>query len=293
MSESQPITTPPRRRHDHPVQQFLYNPSSAESCKNTPNVTRKLEPYHHALLESGSQSAKSSPLPHRRLDKLEGMIRDKASPMILRRRLEACEVNSSNESSPAFRRKCSYGSCHDSPQSRRKNDDLLSLSQCGRRNTTDCGCASQSVETNSPAMRRRLESDCTCTSHVLQKTSENAMSCSPQMRRKNLFGSPAKGVIGEPGCFSSPVHRSSETSSFNFGSPARSVLGEPGVFASPSRSACMSPCDENLEAEQHLQPDLTVVSGWMKFRDNKRVSLIFIFNCFIALILLELSVYLI
>lgn len=326
MSESLPITTPPRRHHpDHHGLPYVYN-NSSESCKNTPNSTRKLEPYHHALLESGSQSAKSSPLPHRRLDKLEGTIRDKPSPLTLRRRLDSDDQNnSSSESSPAVVRKfpnqppssSSLASCSCNQQLRRNTDTM----------TTNMDTINQSS-----MMRRRVESDCNnCSTHKsnqgcskynkcdLQKSvTNNSCECgggaagaaySPQMYRKqNVYSSPAKSVIGEPGCFSSPIHRgcsvaatavtvdnigNSSSGNFSkFSSPAKSVIGEPGVFASPARSLCMSPCDENLEAEIQMQPDQTVVSGWLKFRDNKRVSFdiailflfffFFVFLCFVC-----------
>lgn len=285
MSESLPITTAPKRRmmDHHP---FVFSHSS-ESCKNTPNLTRKLEPYHHALLESGCQSAKSSPLPHRRLDKLEGVIRDnKPSPIALRKNtIDFDDNGSSAESSPSVFRKFNNGiaACHkneSSPIPCRRHESPYNN---GRRNT-DCGCANSNLENNTPMMRRRVDSDCTCTRKIsLAKQLSNAENmsksecmCSPLMQKKSMFSSPAKSVIGEPGCFSSPIHRAGEhSSSFtNFGSPAKSLLGEPGVFASPARSLCISPCDENLDAEVVLQPDQTVISGWLKFRDNKRVSLL-------------------
>lgn len=277
MSESLPITTAPKRRLDHHPS-FAFSHLS-ESCKNTPNLTRKLEPYHHALLESGCQSAKSSPLPHRRLDKLEGVIRDKPSPISLRKHIDADDGGvSSAESSPSVFRKFN-NKTEPLPAPCRRHE--LSYNN-GRRNT-DCGCANSNLENNTPMMRRRVDSDCTCTRKItLAKQLSNAenmsksecMCSSPLMPKKNVFSSPAKSVMGEPGCFSSPIHRAGEHgSSFtNFGSPAKSLLGEPGVFASPARSMCISPCDENLDAETVLQPDQTVISGWLKFRDNKRVS---------------------
>lgn len=303
MTESLPITTPPRRRQD-PIHyppsttQFVNAMHSSESCKNTPNVTRKLEPFHHALLDSGSQSAKSSPLPHRRLDKLEGCIRDKPSPMALRRRPEADDMCSSSESSPAaFRKFANATGCacahQDSPMLGRRptvanqhahlqHQHHLQEQPSPLRRFTDCGCASGGTGVGSPMMRRRVESDCSCASSVLRKQVKTEVSAecaytgsSPLMGRKNnVYSSPAKSVLGEPGCFSSPVHQRPEQYT-GFGSPAKSVLGEPGVFASPARSLCISPCDENAEAEIQMQPDQTVVSGWLKFRDNKRVSLFY------------------
>lgn len=279
MSESLPITTPPRRHTDHHGLPYVFN-NSSESCKNTPQTMRKLEPYHHALLDSGSQSAKSSPLPHRRLDKLEGVIRDKPSPLTMRRRLEADDLSSSGEPSPTAHRK--YGA---------NNQCSCNCSTQSRRNTTDSQQTAAHDGPASPMMRRRVESDCprktnNCCAKQQQRDQCGTGMCecasySPTMHRKqNVYSSPAKSVLGEPGCFSSPIHRGGgggvgdmTAGSFaKFGSPAKSVIGEPGVFASPARSLCISPCDESLEAEIPLQPDQTVVSGWLKFRDNKRVS---------------------
>lgn len=317
MSEPLPITTPPRRRLDAlssgAIPSHIFNnihPSS-ESCKNTPNPTRKLEPYHHALLDSGSQSAKSSPLPHRRLDKLEGVIRDKPSPMNMRRYLDD-DGTSSNESSPVVARKhgnnISCGCMHqESPTLNRRqyvhsneqqqqdnhhqhlHHHSLTHQDTIRRNT-DCGCGSSNGRnkrgqdlSGTPIMRRRIESDCSCLSARKPTVSSNCeiskTDClySIQMLQKPPFSSPIKSVLGEPGCFSSPVHHRSEQFSSadgTFGSPAKSVMGEPGVFASPARSICISPCDDNLDVELALQPDQTIVSGWLKFRDNKRVSFI-------------------
>lgn len=306
MSEPLPITTPPRRRLEHgpsngsysgiiPPHVFNNIHPSSESCKNTPNLIRKLEPYHHALLDSGSQSAKSSPLPHRRLDKLEGVIRDKPSPMSMRRYLNE-DGYSSNESSPAVVRKhgCnnSIACAHQESPMHTRREHLHSTEHHNAHNhqekvrrNTDCGCGTINTGRNkrgqdlsgTPIMRRRIESDCSCTtvrkSTINSEMSKSECMCSPQMSRKHNFSSPVQSVLGEPGCFSSPVHhRSEQFTDNNFGSPAKSVIGEPGVFASPARSLCISPCDENFDAELPLQPDQTIVSGWLKFRDNKRVS---------------------
>lgn len=299
-----PITTPPRRRDllAHVQHAFSSTPPSSESNKKS--LTRKLESYHHALLESGSQSAKSSPLPHRRLDKLEGVIRDKpVTPALcmMRRPFDASGDASSCESSPALLRKCpSNGSSaidrrfinshQESPMPYRKSAVPTTVQPsndhyCGRRNTTDCGCIGVAKTfqnengIGTPLMRRRVESDCSCSrkpvygSDVTSMTKSECM-CSPHSRRK--IASPAKSVLGEPGCFSSPMHhRVSEQSGFGaFGSPTKSVLGEPGVFASPARSLCVSPPGEEDPdlPDTPLQPDQNIVSGWLKFRDNKRVS---------------------
>lgn len=285
MTEPLPITTPPRRRHEPQMMVAAASAATAtDSCKTTP-LTRRLEPFHHALLDSGCQSAKSSPLPHRRLDKLEGTIRDnKSSPMSARRRLDD-DPCSSTDSSPAPFRKFNVGcacSHQDSPMLGRRPPPHHLLHhqlqeqqqpQSPLRRFTDCATGGVAAS-SSPLMRRRVESDC-AVQHRRHVDESGCSTCSTPltMSRKtsNVYSSPAKSVLGEPGCFSSPVHQRNDFG--QFGSPAKSVLGEPGVFASPARSLCISPCDETAEAEVPMQPDLTVVSGWLKFRDNKRVSL--------------------
>lgn len=281
MSESLPITTPPRRRVDHP--QNFDNFHLSESCKNTPNIIRKIDANHHRhILENGSQSAKSSPLPHRRLDKLEGVIRDKHSPNLLRRNHDI-----DYEQSPIISRKINQQLCG----CETKLNELK-----GRRNT-DCSCHR---DTRSPIIsRRRVDSDCSCIIKKLKgcncnnsdQMTKSDCQCtnSPLMRKRDLFSismnSPAKSVLGEPGVFSSPIHTrnglSDQTNFTGFGSPAKSLIGEPGIFASPARSLCMSPCDDELLNENGIQSDQTIVSGWLKFRDNKRVS----FFCFLLFFL--------
>lgn len=257
MSESLPITTPPRRRADFTAFTNLFsNIQNSESCKNTPNVTRKLESHHQVYFESGSQSAKSSPLPQRRLDKLEGVIRDiKPSPLV------------------------------------HKKFDTIAHHFTGRRNT-DSGNSgySQTKHDNlssnldSPLLiRRRLESDCSCNGSTgsgrLKNKYQNGCEhqqksvndggdheSSPLLKRRDLFGSPARNTSSN-----------GQHSSGFIGSPAKQrVVCDLGTFPSPIRSRCESPCDENLKAESPQQPDQTIVSGWLKFRDNKRVSLKFI-----------------
>lgn len=174
-------------------------------------------------------------------------------------------------------------------------------------------------------MRKRVDSDCGSTSSsCLRKnvvrhnfglaSGGGVSSCenSPVPVRRQ-FGaavgqaypaSPAKSVLGEPGVFSSPVHRpyhhhAASGAGFHGpagGSPAKSVLGEPGVFSSPARSIVCSPpggeprgggggvgaggdgmedTDQGVGvsgASDVLAGDQTIVSGWLKFRDNKKVS---------------------
>lgn len=268
----QPITTPPKRRDQPDLSHIYDNFKSSESCKNTPNISRKMDHHHHrSLLDCGTQSASSSPLPHRRLDKLEGVIRDKQSPFINRRRITESDDCSCSENSPLIGRK-------------------FEIKTTVRRNT-ECSCIGRPNDsTRSPIMsRRRVDSDCSCARKFSLNQSEKCKcsnsSCenTPLMRKKDIFSSPAKSILGEPGVFSSPIHKSDHSNFSGFGSPIKSVLGEPGVFASPHRSICASPCDENITAEIPLQPDQTIVSGWLKFRDNKRVSLDFYFCDFLTI----------
>lgn len=285
------ITTPPRRRvdhhhhhnhhllsarpqHHHTHHQPQHKSSGGDSCKNTPNLSRKIDAYHqNALFDGGSQSAKSSPLPHRRLDKLEGCIRDKPSPLSLRRRLESLD-----DTAHSTRSGCSC----------RGSDGGGDLEPQFRRNTTTtttAGCDGRSslVDTfrDSPLMRRRLDSDCGC---AVRPGPEQQ---SPQVLRRHV-------VMGEPGCFSSPVHQprshNNDSATGFVDGPmklaTKCVLGEPGVFASPARSISSvvstigdsdmctdleSLADDSTDGLVQQTPDQTVVSGWLKFRDNKRV----------------------
>lgn len=309
MSESLPITTPPRRRSNLLAQvQNVFNASSSPPKTDaTMNITRKLESYHHALLESGCQSAKSSPLPHRRLDKLEGVIRDKPIGVAIssiRRNHESDDNSSSCESSPAFLRKAAATIEHhrfisnhqESPMPYRKQttqptNDQQQMCNTLSRKKSDFLSMSIKIENGAdnlgtPIMRRRVESDCSCTRKPVYESSNDCV-CSPQIRRKfavNRLASPTKSVLGEPGCFSSPIHQRSHEPMKNFtlsssiiNSPAKSVLGEPGVFASPARSVNLNTFAktddlDNADVPSTIQTDQTVVSGWLKFRDNKRVS---------------------
>lgn len=270
MSDSLPITTAPKRRMDHPAlaAQILMNLNTSESCKNTPNVTRKMEPHHRALIESGSHSATASPLPQRRLDKLQGMICDKNTPLAIRKRLEGDDTI---EPSPLVSRKFNQSTIcsHQSPYPDRK----LACMTTPRRHTegNTLGRSPLSIDddtmssSHSPNMRRRVDSDCTCS----MKYQNSSRMHGPLMGRHMIPDSPAKSVLGEPGVFSSPLHKMQKFSSTKPGSPAKSVLGEPGVFASPAHSIS-SKYDDCEEAP--LLKDQTVVSGWFKFRDNKKVS---------------------
>lgn len=267
MSNQLPITSAPKRRPlDHPAiaAQMLMNLNTSESCKNTPAVARKLDSHHRALLESGSQSAANSPLPQRRLDKLQGIICDKATPLAIRKRLEQeCGGGGEIEPSPIVSRK--YLNYHvDNSYNPNQRKSLT-----GRRNT-ECE--------PSPMMRRRVDSDCTCAKKFVCATNEcgasNQKIATLRRQKTDFYGSPVKSALGEPGVFSSPMHKSNAMTA-SFGSPAKSVLGEPGVFASPAHSVAYNNdkvAGDGDEEDSLLLQDQTIVSGWFKFRDNKKVS---------------------
>lgn len=265
MSHQLPITTAPKRRPlDHPAiaAQMLMNLNTSESCKNTPAVARKLDPHHRALLESGSQSAANSPLPQRRLDKLQGIICDKTTPLAIRKRLELeCSGAGEIEPSPIVSRKyMNYNVDNSYNPNQRK-------SLTGRRNT-ECE--------PSPMMRRRVDSDCTCAKKFVcaNECASNQKVTTLRRQKTDFYGSPVKSVLGEPGVFSSPMHKSNAMTA-SFGSPAKSVMGEPGVFASPAHSVAYNNekvAGDGEEEDSMLLQDQTIVSGWFKFRDNKKVS---------------------
>uniref|UniRef100_A0A182LUM3 Uncharacterized protein n=1 Tax=Anopheles culicifacies TaxID=139723 RepID=A0A182LUM3_9DIPT len=314
-----PITSAPKRSIDHPstiAMSTFQHLHGSESCKNSPNVPRRHDPAHHlqhhsaALLlhESGSQSAKSSPLPNRRLDKLQGVIRDQQSTPIAGRRVNEGEME-------AF----------ESPLVSRRF--LLQQQPCDcvcgptslpvkRRTASECMCSTRLAAGGEPqAMRKRVDSDCGSTSssclrknvvrHNFGLASGSVSSCEnsplPVRRKFGAIGgqafpvSPAKSVLGEPGVFSSPIHRpyaNHHAAAAGFhgpagASPAKSVMGEPGAFSSPARSVVHSPSSveprgndgvdgvEDMDlgvgsASDMLASDQTIVSGWLKFRDNKK-----------------------
>ncbi|XP_058464094.1 uncharacterized protein LOC131438235 isoform X2 [Malaya genurostris] len=291
MSDPQqtPITTPPRRCNEHPAlaaAALLGNLHGSESCKNSPNAPRRLDAHHHSLFEGGSQSAQNSPLPNRRLDKLQGVIRDKSSPRCGRRGVP------------------DDGDFTDSPiVSRRFNQvqDCVCAQKLRATESFNTPCVHRMESefpknTSSPmmAMRKRVESDCSCmrksiirnqfSSGVIKSECATGMgsgassSCenTPLLRRKEPFppGSPAKGILGEPGVFSSPMHTGKlpldHTNYGGFASPAKSALGEPGVFSSPARSVCSPTGEEIGDGSEVLANDQTIVAGWLKFRDNKK-----------------------
>ncbi|XP_055693119.1 uncharacterized protein LOC129795678 [Lutzomyia longipalpis] len=245
-----PITTPPRRREFSEMSGMLLH--NSESCKTTPGITRKLEPHHRALLESGSQSAKSSPLPHRRLDKLEGVIRDKPTGLCARRFDD--ELNSSADSSPAVGRKFS-GGC-----TGMRHQETPTL---GRRQLEAEGGGS-------PMARRRVDSDPSrrmggrCPNDGDMSRSDDCTG----VRRRDVFSSPMKGILGEPGVFSSPIHnrKSAGDTAAIFGG---GVVPKAGMVDEQLQTRS-SRTEDDDGGEMPCQPDQTIVSGWLKFRDNKR-----------------------
>lgn len=238
---------------DHPAlaAQILMNLNTSESCKNTPNVARKMDYHHHRVL--GCHSAASSPLPQRRLDKLQGVINDKTTPLAIRRRIEEqdmCVVEPSPIVSRKFNQACL---CVHTTTDAQFSAKLIS----GRRNT-ECACVGR-ITDGGDIMRRRVDSDCSCA------TSNNSKS----LAKRAMCRSDITSKIGEPGVFSSPIHMSQAQSAIIFGSPAKSVIGEPSVFASPQKFAATDTEDDDSPL---LTADQNIVSGWMKFRDNKKVS---------------------
>lgn len=348
MSESRPITTPPRRRNNLLAHvQHVFNSgvvgagsnssSAAEASSastsnggeaSTNGTIRKLESYHHALLESGCQSAKSSPLPHRRLDKLEGVIRDKpitpaissmrrpfdcgagddtsgpssreSSPAFLRKRLNSngtaagCMpsnvmdhrfINNHQESPMPYRRQMQHHHHHHHHHSANVADYKNAINKSSFRfDSGECKSMAQR-RSSSPSpppplpMRKCYDSEC-CSAASLQPPVAMFRDMSPEYTDDGRFGGRNLAKCG------------------NVPSPAKGRLGEPGIFASPARSVCSvrnapspTPADSNGfttksyakydctddindDDDAVVQPhaDQSIVSGWLKFRDNKRVS---------------------
>lgn len=313
MSESRPITTPPRRRNNLLAHvQHVFNSgngggggansssaieasssSSNGGCASTNGTIRKLESYHHALLESGCQSAKSSPMPHRRLDKLEGVIRDKPiTPAIssMRRTFDCGAVDDNNsaasscESSPAFLRK-------------RLNSNGTAAG-CMTSNVMDHRFINNHQESPMP-YRRQMQPHSTATvadyKNAINKSSfrfDNG-ECKSMTQRQSASASPPPPLPMRT-CYDTECCSAGHRPAFiahhddvthhvaNFSSPAKSRLGEPGIFASPARSVCSNRVnnfinDDDIDDDDDhaaMQPhaDQSIVSGWLKFRDNKRVS---------------------
>lgn len=301
-----------------------------DSCKNTPNLSRKLDAYHQHMLDGGSHSATASPMPHRRLDKLEGCIRDKPSPLSLRHRRfeQQQQLPHAPKSSCGEHTHCGSGTqlhhlmsaCHHhqqqqqlhsyQEQQQKQQHHHYHHNQHPHHHPLQMARHSEqmpsTVPHDSPLMRRRVDSDCGAfagAQHQMpyQRNTVHAATAAPLSTGSSPLISRRQAVLGEPGCFSSPVHqrrRHVQQQHSDVGDGVASL--PPSVFASPARSIssvvstiadCMdgdvpeSSCtsgggiDEMMmqaaassEMEQPLQAsDQTVVSGWLKFRDNKRV----------------------
>lgn len=264
MSEPLPITTPPRRRIDllaHVQQAFssvVSLPSSTSSAAASSSVTHKLtsnrdvsrhlEPFHHALLQSTCHSAKSSPLPHRRLDKLEGVIRGyPASPVLYVAQRHAADEYvdiDSTDTSPAMLRKYPNGSAQrernfisnhqESPMPYRRSlphprlhQPTLASATSSHQHLYRCDDERQGSESK---QRHRVDSDC-------------SRSRKPLLFPKKSGGSGKRHV--------------SMSDQFNPVNSIESIHNESLT---------------DVTSSTQLQPDQNIVSGWLKFRDNKRVS---------------------
>lgn len=300
MSETRPIT-PSKHWNNllaHLQNAFHARSSIADAYSASSNgTTRRLQPYHHALLESGCQSAKSSPLPHRRLDKLEGTIRDKPlmpgassmrHPFAASSFIDDNSIGSSSESSPVCMRKrlnsCNGGEYHplvgnhqESPMPYRKPSYTHQSNHSDATGVDLKNAFNRAFRFDAASVAATsCEHDCRCGSS--KRISNNGIS-TPQMHRKM---SPTQDTIGEPGCFSSPIPHARSSNGRQctaLSSPAKSILGDPGTFTSPAHTTNSSSIildntdtDETLARPAPMQTDQSVVSGWLKFRDNKRVS---------------------
>lgn len=328
MSESRPITTPPRRRNNLLAHvQHVFNSgngaivatggnsssaieaSSSSSSSNgggasTNGTIRKLESYHHALLESGCQSAKSSPLPHRRLDKLEGVIRDKpVTPAIssMRRTFDCGGGGGIDDNNSGT------SSCEPSPAFLRKRlNSNGTAAGCMTSNVMDHRFINNHQESPMPYRRQIQHQHQPHSATVADyKNAINKSSfrfdngeCKSMTQRQSssLSSSPPPPPLPMRACYDSeccsaslrPVfighhdHHDVNHHVANLSSPAKnSRLGEPGIFASPARSVCsnrVNNCIDDIDDDDdtaiQTHTDQSIVSGWLKFRDNKRVSVV-------------------
>lgn len=270
----------------------------SESCKNTPFVGRKFDAHHRTFrLQNGcgTQSAQSSPLPHRRLDKLEGVIRDKppaATPATTMNSIKFSDASGTAlaENSPLISRKffmdqapvtCNCPSGSNAGTSTRESVFFTPI--MSRRNhppplQTEVSAV---VHLSTPLRyRRRVESD---TSRQTTAMTTGSAVVGNNMTKSDYSASDMSLM---------PIRKTTDFLCHNSstGSPVRGVLGEPGVFASPARS--IAPMRQllgsqgncwKIEKEQEAallgptvngEADQSIVSGWLKFRDNKRVRVV-------------------
>lgn len=246
------------------------------SCKNTPFVARKLDTHHRPFRpHTGTQSAQSSPLPHRRLDKLEGVIREKpaitsAIPCTGFKFDDSCKpTNSPLTSRKLFLGQVQNCNCHSGSTSAQRSGALFPASVPTTKEQTantlnDIEVCNVLLSTPL-RYRRRVESDSSRQNGQLNHMtksdySASDMSLMPLRRTDDI-------LFGGNGCHS----------------PITSVLGEPGVFASPARIIpnqqrpvkYKGGGNKSIIVEQPMtngEPDQSILSGWLKFRDNKRVS---------------------
>ena len=204
----------------------------SESCKNTPFPARKSDAHQRAfrLLSGGTQSAQSSPLPHRRLDKLEGVIRDKPG-------IRFGEPGGAQDSPLVSRKFFKEQQTCNCPSGSRADQPFFSP-VTPRRGQTNGSRVDLDSQLGTPLRyRRRVDSD----------TSRQAAPHSP-MGHNNMTKSDysASDMALLPGrmrddfLFSDQQHSMPQ-------SPIRSVLGEPGVFASPARSVLSAPAPQTME----------------------------------------------
>ncbi|XP_055382420.1 protein kinase 4-like [Condylostylus longicornis] len=296
MSDPLPISEQPRcqeqqQQQSNPQQlqqrqhkiNIITNPiaNTSESCKNTPNIGRK---HHHGIIQqeqlqyqlhhhfqhnnlifkTGSHSAHNSPLPHRRLDKLEGCIRDKPSPLCGRRSHypnDSDDCSSSVEPSPQLIRKATAIVNQNISRLVTSSTTITATTQSTTNNLNNSNCSSCNTLNSSQNLnrhlilkspenhqqsqqqhhihhqlyqndvqdgpRRRVESDCTnCNRHSSNNSNINNCSIhSQQLQQQNLSGN-------YPGS-NSTTPKVKRKDFFFTSSPAKSCIGEPGVFSSP------------------------------------------------------------
>lgn len=296
--------------------------NACESCKNTPFVVRKLDAHHRAFRwhsSSGTQSAQSSPLPHRRLDKLEGVIRDKPSGTCNNTtggiKLSNCTVDSTAEVTPLISRRFFMDQVHvtTTPHSPPGgwNGPIFTSFTSPRNHPSDL-ISSDCYLSTPLRYRRRVESD---TSRQLSRRSNGGRGGPPKnnsMTKSDYSSSDMSlvmpmrqsdhlmGVLGESGSFASPVRTIAmpqQQQTINNCSSGLNgwtdiflvdVDDEDGSIAKKKQKKGskkekkdhilpLSPFELQQMVEQgpitvNGEPDQSIVSGWLKFRDNKKVS---------------------
>lgn len=253
----------------------------SESCKNTPFVVRKLDAHRaFRLHKGGTQSAQSSPLPHRRLDKLEGVIRDKPPAAAAAANTNGIRFDEASNS-PLISRKFFVDQAQTSCNCPSGSSSVFFSPLATRKSQTANGLEVGEFHHLSTPLRyrRRVDSDTSRQSSPYNMTksdySASDMSLMP-MRRVDEFlfrgdaggggghHSPVRSVLGEPGVFASPAHRQKKEGSIR-------KMGREETVNGAGSSSSSSSITEGLMTNGG-EPDQSIVSGWLKFRDNKRVS---------------------